>query len=253
MTAPRPGPQSPQCRSRVLGSIDEVSPQEWNALLSEDASSSATNFWRPSSTRLVSARRAAGRRVISCSGTCPVDCVPRCLCTASSIRGASSCSTLPGLRLTHAAACSTTPSSSPRCPFTPASGPRLLAAAAPDQDVWQRELARSAVEWAGMSALPRSTCSLSTRRRPTNWSARISSCAVIASSTGTTTAIAASRTFLRASLHRNARKSVASAAASPTLESNFALCVAAKSTSLYGRHSMAFTPTRFCVTAIRRT
>ena len=37
MTAPRPGPQSPQCRSRVLASIDEVAPQEWNALLGEDA------------------------------------------------------------------------------------------------------------------------------------------------------------------------------------------------------------------------
>jgi predicted N-acyltransferase len=33
-------------------------------------------------------------------------------------------------------------------PFTPASGPRLLAAAEPDQKLWQRELVRLAVAWA---------------------------------------------------------------------------------------------------------
>jgi uncharacterized protein len=148
MTAPRPGPQSPQCRSRVLGSIDEVSPQEWNALLSEDSF-----FLRHEFLAALEHQACVGAP----SGWTPCHFVLRDL--PGRLRAA-----LPLYRKLHSwgefvfdfawaqayarSGLQYYPKLVAAVPFTPASGPRLLAAAAPDRDVWQRQLARSAVEWA---------------------------------------------------------------------------------------------------------
>ena len=148
MSAPRPAPESPKCRSRILASIDEVSPQEWNALLDEDAFFLRHEF-------------LAALEHQACVGA-PSGWTP-CHFVLTDLRGRLRAA-LPLYRKQHSwgefvfdfawaqayarSGLQYYPKLVAAVPFTPASGPRLLAAADTDQRLWRRELARSAVAWA---------------------------------------------------------------------------------------------------------
>jgi predicted N-acyltransferase len=148
MTAPSPGPQTPKYRSRSLASIDEVSPLEWNDLLGNDALLLRHEF-----LAALEHQACVGER----SGWTP------CHFVLTDLRGRLRAA-LPLYRKLHSwgefvfdfawaqayarSGLEYYPKLVAAVPFTPATGPRLLATPGPDQDLWRRELARSAVAWA---------------------------------------------------------------------------------------------------------
>ena len=148
MTALRPEPQAPRYRSRVLASIDEISATQWNALLDTDSL-----FVRHEFLAALEHQSCVGAQ----SGWTPCHLV--LLDARGQLRAA-----LPLYRKLHSwgefvfdfawaqayarSGLQYYPKLVAAVPFTPAAGPRLLAAADSQQAVWRRELARTAIAMA---------------------------------------------------------------------------------------------------------
>src|SRR5882672_10485597 len=145
MTASRSDPVSPTYRSRVLSSIDEIAAGQWNALLDEDAV-----FLRHEFLAALEHQSCVGAQ----SGWTP------CHLVLSDLRGEVRAA-LPLYRKLHSwgefvfdfawaqayarSGLQYYPKLVAAVPFTPATGPRLLVAAGPQQDFWRRELIHTAV------------------------------------------------------------------------------------------------------------
>ena len=148
MTASRPEPQALRYRSRVLASIDEISAAQWNALLNGDSL-----FVRHEFLAALEHQSCVGAQ----SGWTP--CHLALLDMRGQLRAA-----LPLYRKLHSwgefvfdfawaqayarSGLQYYPKLVAAVPFTPATGPRLLAAADSQQMLWRRELARTAIAMA---------------------------------------------------------------------------------------------------------
>jgi hypothetical protein len=148
MTASRPDPVPPRYRSRHLSSIDEIPAAQWNALLPDDAL-----FLRHEFLSALEHQACVGAH----SGWTP------CHLVLTDARGEARAA-MPLYRKLHSwgefvfdfawaqayarSGLPYYPKLVAAIPFTPAAGPRLLVAAGPQEQLWRRELARSAIAMA---------------------------------------------------------------------------------------------------------
>ena len=148
MTASRPDPVAPRYRSRNLSSIDEIPAAQWNALLPDDAL-----FLRHEFLAALEHQSCVGAQ----SGWTP------CHLVLTDARGELRAA-LPLYRKLHSwgefvfdfawaqayarSGLQYYPKLVAAIPFTPATGPRLLVATGPQQELWLRELVQAAVAMA---------------------------------------------------------------------------------------------------------